>query len=219
METRLYSYTNATPEEVEMQIRRYVPEGPRVLVQPDLQQVMVIADRQTHGQVATLLSRIDQPVAHLVIWYRHNREARKLDLIDGATGTLPVTRTPPKELVEMARSHLPPEQQRLPVVGSALHIHAVLLRQDPAMVRLRVTPAVTFGITPPYEPVIFEDLATDQMINTLEFVDLVDTLRQNEFYANFFQSQPDPDHPPRPVGLLITLDHIYFDTDTPDEEP
>ena len=208
METRLYDYGDADPETVTAQIRRYVPEGPRVLVNPEVGQVMVIADADTHAQIAQLLARIDQPAQRVVLWFRHNREAEEVSLLDGAIGTLPVTRTPPDALVQEARRFLPGDRRDMPLVGSVLHVHTVVLRSDPARVRLRITPAVTFGYTPPYEPILFDDLSTDVMLTDTGFLDLVHALRDNDFYADFFQSQPEPGHPPRPVGLLLSVARI-----------
>ena len=218
METRLYEFGDADAGEVEAQIRRYVPEGPRVLVNPEINQVMVIADAETHRQIAQMLSRIDQPAQRVILWFRHNREVTEVSLLDGAIGTLPVTRTPPEALVREARRFLPGDRRDMPLVGSVLHVHASVLRTEPARVRLRITPAVTFGFTPPYEPVLFEDMATDLMITDEAFLDVVEALRENDFYADFFRSQPEPDHPPRPVGILLSVDRLVSGREAAAEE-
>ena len=218
LETRMYSYGGADPARVEAQIRQWVPEGPRVRVNPEIQQVLVVADPETHARIADMLERIDQPAARLHLWFRRNREAHTLNLFDGETGTLPVSSTPPAALVEEARHLLPRARNEPPVVGSVLHVHVSLLRRNPDTVRLRVTPTVLFGSSPPYETAVFHDWATDILINTERYLDLGHELRANDFYRSFFLSQSAPELAPRPVGLLLSLEEVTFRSPQPPEE-
>lgn len=218
MESRLYGYAPGTLEEVEAMIRALVPEGPRVRVNPNVQQILVLADAETHGRIEELLERVDLPPAHMEFWFRRNRESHRVEWMDGETGTLPVSSTPPAEVVERARPRIRPGQrQDVPVVGTTLQVHAILLRREPATVRLRLTPVVLFGSSPPYDPVVFEEWATDVMINETSFVDLGKTLGHNDFYRTFFQTQPEPNLSPRPVGLLISLESVRFETESSEE--
>ena len=213
LETRLYSYTNTPPAVVEARVREIVPEAHRVVVNPQVSQVLVIADTATHQRVAGMLVRLDRPVARLRFWLRHNRETLSLELLDGAIGTLPVTQTPPAALVDKARRLLPSEHRSLPAVGTVLEIHVALLRESPAAARLRVTPAVLFGLAPPYEPVRFPQLNSDLMVTGADYLDLVEQLARHEAYRDFFSSQPDPGQAPRPVGLLLSLEELHYRTE------
>ena len=61
METRMYSYGEMEPEAAEALVRQWVPEGARVLVNPRVGQVMVIADPQTHVRVARVFELAERP--------------------------------------------------------------------------------------------------------------------------------------------------------------
>lgn len=207
--TRIYAYQTLTPAQVEAEVRRWVPEGGRVLVNPAVNQVMVIAPPETHEQVARIFERLDRPTHRLDLWFRHNQqEGQTLDLIDGDFANFPVTRTPLPHIETEARAMLPFEQQDLPLVGSILNTHFAVLSADPARVRLRLTPALLFGSSPPYEVVRFENLAMDLLITDEAFVDLPDRLAENEFYRMFFRSRAADSDRHRPVGLLLSLQGI-----------
>ena len=209
LETRMYRFEAMTPAEVEAQVRRWVPEGPRVLVNPEVNQVMVIANAETHEQVAKIFERLDRPSHRVLFWFRHNQnEAQHLNLMDGDLANFPVTQTPVPKIVEAARAQLPHERRNDPLVGSVLHTHFAVLRADPPRVRIRLTPAVLFGNYPPYEVVRFSEMTKDLMMTDEAFVDLVDRLSKNEFYQMFFRSQGATDGRHTPVGLLISLEEI-----------
>ncbi len=216
--SRMYSYTNTPPAVVEAKVREIVPEAHRVLVNPQVNQVLVIADAATHDRVAGMLVRLDRPLARMRFWLRHNRETLPLELLDGAIGTLPVSQTPALSLVEKARRLLPAEQRSLPVVGSVLEIHVSVLRDNPAAARLRVTPAVLFGVATPYEPVRFTQLSSDLMVTGDAYLDVVEQLSRHDDYREFFSSQPDPGQAPRPVGLLLSLEELHYRNEEPSHE-
>lgn len=212
LETRMYRFEAMMPAEVEAQVRRWVPEGARVLVNPEVNQVMVIANAETHEQVAKIFERLDRPSHRVLFWFRHNQnEAQHLNLMDGDLANFPVTQTPVSKIVEAARGQLPHEQRNDPLVGSVLHTHFAVLRADPPRVRIRLTPAVLFGAYPPYEVVRFSEMSTDLMMTEEAFVDLVERLSENEFYRMFFRSQGATDGRHTPVGLLISLEEVTSD--------
>jgi hypothetical protein len=209
MQTRLYRFDGMTPEEVEAQVRRYVPLGPRVLVNPEVNQVMVIADADTHERVARLFELLDRPSHRVRFWFRHNRQnPQYLDLMDGDFANFPVTQRPLPRLERQARAMLPREWRESTLMGSVLEAHFSVLRADPPRVRIRLTPAVLFGDYPPYEVVRFSDMSTDLMMTDEAFVDLVDRLSDNEFYRVFFRSRGSTDDRHVPVGLLLSLEEV-----------
>ncbi len=209
LQTRIYRFEGMNPEEVEEQVRRFVPLGPRVLVNPEVNQVMVIADAATQEQVARLFERLDRPMHRVVFWFRHNQdEPQSLNLMDGDFANFPVTRTPVPQVVANARARLRHESRNAPLVGSVLQTHFSVLRADPARVRIRLTPAVLFGGTPPYEVILFSEMSTDVMMTDDAFVDLVDQLAENEFYRMFFRSEGATAGRHTPVGLLISLEEV-----------
>lgn len=208
LETRIYRFEGMDPADVEAQVRRFVPQGPRVLVNPEVNQVMVIADEETHEQVARLFERMDRPSHRVVFWFRHNQnEPQHLNLMDGDFANFPVTRTPVPQVVTNARARLPHEWRDAPLVGSVLRTHFSVLRADPARVRIRLTPSVLFGSSPPYEVVSFSEMSTDLMMTDEAFVDLVDRLAENEFYRMFFRSEGSAGRH-TPVGLLVSLEEV-----------
>jgi hypothetical protein len=208
LETRLHRFSHAPPDLVEKQIRILVTEGPRVSMNARAEQVIVIADAATHEKIASMLRELSRPAlrAHLKVW--HNGEGSDLLLPDGAVFSLRVSRTPPPQVLEQARQRLPPESRRLPAAGSGLEVHLILLREDPPAVRLRVTPAVAFGVTPPSEVVRYEEMSTDLLLQDDVYVELGKAMAENEFYRGFLQTLPAPDQPPRAVGLLISLEKL-----------
>jgi len=212
LETRLHRFDYAAPQLVEKQLRALIPEAPRVSMNAEARQVIVIADDSTHQKIAAMLKELGRPPTQLVFTVRHNREVMRFAMGDGVPFTLPVSQTPPRQLVEMARNRLTPEIRRLPVVGSALQAHVILLREDPEIARMRLTPAVIFGLAPPYEVVDFQDIAMDLMIDTEKFVELQEALTRHDFYTLFLKTQPDPQAAPRPVSLLISFEGLNFET-------
>jgi hypothetical protein len=208
LETRIYRFEGMEPAEVEAQVRRFVPQGPRVLVNPEVNQVMVIADGETHEQVARLFERMDRPSHRVVFWFRHNQnEPQHLDLMDGDFANFPVTQRPLDRLERQARALLTREWREATLVGSVLQAHFSVLRTDPPRVRIRLTPAVLFGDYPPYEVIHFSEMTTDIMMTDEAFVDLVDRLAENEFYRMFFRSEGSAGRH-TPVGLLISLEEV-----------
>ncbi|WFB37676.1 hypothetical protein P3T73_07875 [Kiritimatiellota bacterium B12222] len=214
--TRLHSFEYATPELVERQIRQLVPEPQRVSVNADAHQVIVIADEQTHQKISSMLTELGRPPMQLQFHVRHNRDSYRFAVADAVPITLAVTQTPSVQTVEMARARLDPEDRELPVVGAALNAHVILLREDPPLARMRVTPAVIFGILAPYEVVNFPDLAMDFLIDTRGYVELKEKLSSHNFYQIFFQSQPDPHAAPRPVSLLLSFEGLVSEAPVSD---
>lgn len=210
--TRIYRFEGLTPEEVEAEVRRYVPSGMRVLVNPEVNQVMVIADEETQERVSRLLERLDRTVHRVQFWFRHNRnDPQYLDLIDGDFANFPVTQRPVPQVEANARGRLPHDWRNSPLAGSVLETHFSVLRADPPRVRIRLTPAVLFGTAPPYEVVRFSEMSTDVMMTDEAFLDLVDRLSDNEFYRMFFRSRGTTDDRHGPVGLLLSLRAVVQD--------
>jgi hypothetical protein len=210
LETRLHSFSYAPPELVERQLRVLIPESPRVSMNPRANQVIVIADAETHDKVASMLRELGRPTVILHFRVRHNRVVRQFSVMDGLSISLPVSQTPPRSVVDHAKSRLALEKQKLPVVGSALQVQAKLLREDPAVVRLRVLPAVLFGKAPPYEVVDYKELAMDILITTESYLELQESLAGHDFYSRFLRTQPDVQRSPRPVSLLMSFERLSF---------
>jgi hypothetical protein len=139
------------------------------------------------------------------LWIRHNRDVREVDLRDGVPLNLPVSDQPPSSLVRRGRGMLPPGRRNIPATGSVLRIHVKLLREDPAVARLRVVPTLLFGAEKPYDVVRFDRLQTDVLLNTQDYLDLPRALSGHRFYTEFLRTQPHPDHPPKPVALLLSF--------------
>ncbi len=210
LETRMHQFEYASPDLVERQIRALVPEAPRVSMNPRANQVLVIADAETQDKVAAMLKVLGRPPRKLKFRVQHNREVLNFTIADGIPLTLPVSQTPPQNLIMQARGRLAPETRNLPVVGSALQAHVILLREDPAVLRVRVVPAVIFGALQPYQVVSYDDLAMDMMLNTEEYVELQKVLGHHDFYRQFLLTQPDPVAAPRPVSLLVSFEGVEF---------
>lgn len=208
LETRLHHFEYAPPELVEKQLRALIPEGPRVSMNAEAGQVIVIADAATHEKIAAMLHELGRPPHQLQFWVRHNRDSFRFATGDGVPVSLPVSQTPPPQLVEMARARLAPETRHLPVVGSALQVNIFLLKEDPPLARMRVVPAVLFGPLQPYEVVSFDDLTMDFLVETEQYIELQAQLSQHDFYRLFMQTQPDPQAAPRPVSLLISFEGL-----------
>jgi len=211
LETRVHSYEYASPALVEKQLRAMIPEGPRISMNPRAKQVIVIADDEMHTRIASMLKVLGRPPRELVFWLRHNREVFEFTVSDGVPLSLPVSQTPPQRVVEMARSRLDPEARSLPVVGSALQAHVILLRENPAVLRMRVTPAMIFGVVPPYEVVEFKTVTSDLLVDTENYVEVQDVLKRTDFYREFLKTQPDPDRSARPVSLLLSFEGLTFE--------
>ncbi len=205
-EQRMYSFSSLSPDLVEARIRQWVPERARVLMNRERGQVMVIAEPEIHVKIARMMERLDRPVPSLKVRLRRNEEWQDLEWLSGAPGTLSVTSHPPEDLVALARTQLAPELRELPVQGAAFETHLSLLREDPPVARLRVVPAIAFGVVPPYEVIRREDMAMDLLIRGDEYNDLGAMLSKNVYYARFLREQPDPERPPRPVTLLLSLE-------------
>jgi len=210
LETRVYSYTNSPPRVVERQIRALVPEKPRVSMNPEAGQVLVIAEPSVHEKIASMLHRMDRPPARLYFRVRHNREVKRFSVMDGVPLTLPVSGDPPEDVVARARGRLSPGREKAPAAGTALKVHVKLLREDPPAVRLRIVPAVAFGKEPPYEVVSYDELATDLMLTTENYVDVREALGGHDFYRDFLRTRPTPATPPRPVGLLMSFERLGY---------
>jgi hypothetical protein len=94
----------------------------------------------------------------------------------------------------------------LPVVATALQVHVKLLREDPPVARMRVTPAIAFGAFQPYEVVAFEELTQDLLMDTESFLDLPLKLSSHDFYKRFLRTRTEPSSTNTPVGLLLSMD-------------
>lgn len=217
LEQRLHYFEYASPALVEKQLRALIPEGPRVSMNPAANQVIVIADAETQEKVAAMLRDLGRPPHELQFLVRHNRETFRFATGDGVPISLPVTQTPPPQLVEMARARLAPEARNLPVVGAALQANIVLLKEDPPVAKMRVVPAVLFGPLQPYQVVSFDDLAMDFLVDTERYIELHEQLSKHDFYRVFMQTQPDPQAAPRPVSLLISFEGLALPQ--PETEP
>lgn len=207
-ETRVHAFEGVSPELVERQIRMLIPERQRVSMNPRANQVIVVAEPETQERVASMLRELSRPVTRLRLWIRHNLDTRVVDARDGTPITLPVSKSPPPGIVERGRGLLPPGRKNLPVAGTVLRAHVKLLREDPAVARLRIVPTLLFGAEPPYEVVRFERLRSDMLINTRDYVDLPAELSGHSFYPEFFRTRSHPDHPGKPVGLLVSFEEI-----------
>jgi|GEM_PF-1217660 len=210
LETRLHSFEYASADLVEKQLRALIPEGPRVSMNAERKQAIVIADAATQDKITSMLRELGRPPTELKFVIRHNRETIRFSVLSGIPFTLPVSQTPPVQLVEMARGRLAPEMRGLPVVGSALRVDGLLLREEPAVARMRVTPAVLFGVAQPHHVVDFPDLAMDFSIDTESYIELQETLTRHDFYRLFLQTQPDPQSAIRPVSLLVSFEGLEF---------
>lgn len=219
--TRLHHFEYASPELVEQQLRALIPEGPRVSMNPAAGQVIVIADEATQDKIASMLRELGRPPHQLHFMVRHNRETFRFVTGDGVPVSLPVTQTPPPQLVEMARARLAPETRHLPPVGSALQLNIVLLKEEPPMARMRVVPAVLFGPLQPYQVVSFDELAMDFLVDDQKYIELYEQLIRHNFYRLFMQTQPDPQVAARPVSLLLSFEGLRLpeeETETVDED-
>jgi len=218
-ETRMHEFKNVSPELVERQIRMLVPEKHRVSMNADAGQVIVVAEPEVQDRVAAMLRELSRPPTFLKFWVRHNRETREFEVRDGVPVNLPVSDQPPLSVVQRGRAMLPPGRQRLPVAGSVLQVHLKLLREDPAVARLRVVPTLLFGSEPPYEIVRFNRLESDVLINTRDYLDLPRALSSHVFYSDFLRSQIHPDHPPKPVALLFSFQGVTTGPDPAETVP
>ncbi|MGA0333217.1 MAG: hypothetical protein ACO3NW_04610 [Kiritimatiellia bacterium] len=205
LETRVHTFEFATPELVEQQLRALIPQGPRVSMHPSENKVIVIADAETHARIDSMLKVLGRPPRRLRFRIQHNREVREFSVPDGIPLSLPVSSSPPERLLNLARSRLAPDLQNLPVVGSALQAHVIVLREDPAVLRLRITPAVVFGALPPYEVVDYPEWTTDLMISEENYLEIQEQMKDSDFYREFLKTQPDPAARARPVSLLISF--------------
>lgn len=204
--TQLHSYGDADPELVERQIRALVPEGPRVSMNRRAGQVIVVASPDIQEKVAAMVAQLSRKPLELRFRIRLNREVREFTVRDGVPFSVPVTEQPPEALLQMARGRLDPDKKNLPAVATALQFHAILLREDPVMVRLRVTPAVVFGVRMPYEVVSFEEVTQDMLVVTESFLNVSQKLSSHDFYRNFLRTRSEPSASATPVGILLSLE-------------
>ena len=204
--TQLHSYGQANPELVERQIRALVPEGPRVSMNLAARQVIVVAEPEIQERIAAMVAQLSKPPMELSFRIQHNLDVQNVTVLSGTLFSVPVSSAPPGPLIQRARARLGLEKRGLPVVGSALQVHATLLRESPAIARLRVTPAVIFGILKPYEVVIFEEYAQDVLINAEEYLAMPKALTSHDFYRTFLLSFAEPTAAPKPVGLLLSME-------------
>jgi hypothetical protein len=204
--TRLHFFGEADPELVERQIRALVPEGPRVSVNPESRQVIVVAEPAIQNRVAGMLEQLAQPPLQLNFRIRLNREVKEVSVRDGILFSVPISQAPPENMTRLARARLPAGKQAQPVVASGLQVHPVVLREKPAVVRIRVTPVMVFGSFRPYDVVEFPEYSQDMLVNTSAFLNLSQELGSHDFYRNFLRSGSDPSAEPKPVGMLLSLD-------------
>lgn len=204
--TQLHSYGEANPDLVERQIRALIPERPRVSMNRNAQQVIVVAEPAVQEKVATMVAQLAKPPLEFRFRIRHNREVREVTVGAGIPFSIPVSEVPPEELILYSRGRLGSDKQQVPVVASALQLHAVLLREEPAIVRMRVVPAMVFGEAPPYDIVSFDEYTQDLLVNTTEFLNLSRELESHDFYRNFLRTRTEPSSIPKPVGLLLSLE-------------
>lgn len=210
LETRVHRFEYAEPEWVERQVRALVADPHRVSMNPRANEVMVITDAETHTKVEALLRVLGRPPRYLRFKVKHNRELLPFRVADGVPLTLPVSQTPPAQLVEIARTRLGPEDRNLPVAGTALQVQVMLLRENPDVVRMRIFPAVLFGPLQPYKVIRYEDLTMDIMVDTENYLEFQDPLGGHAFYRQFLQTQPDPSAPPRPVSLVVSFEGVEY---------
>jgi hypothetical protein len=80
------------------------------------------------------------------------------------------------------------------------------LREDPVVVRIRITPVVVFGSFQPYEVVEFSEYRQDLLMDTEKFLNLSQHLSSHDFYRNFLRTGAVPSAQPKPVGLLMSME-------------
>lgn len=204
----MHQFGTLSAEMVESRIRMLVPDRARVSLNAAAGKVIVVAEPVVHEQIAAMLRELSKPKKKLVLRYRHNRDSKEVELENGGLFTLPVSTTPPAAVVENARRRMPPGRERMPAAGSVLQLHVSLLREDPAVVRLSITPAVLFGKEPPFEVYRHDRLRMDVLMNTDEFLDLPQALSTHAFYTTFLRTQPAGGGSEKPVALLLSLDAI-----------
>jgi hypothetical protein len=214
-ETRMHSFGDVSPQLVERQIRMLVPEKQRVSMNAQAGQVIVVAEPEIQNRVEAMIRELSRPVQYLKLWVRHNRDIREFQVRDGVPVNLPVSDQPSASMIRQGRSMLPPGRQNLPVVGSVLQLHVKLLREDPAVARVRVVPTMLFGSEPPYDVVRFTRLESDVLLNTRDYLDLPRELSTHAFYTEFLREQEHPDHPPKPVSLLLSFQGLTTESVDP----
>ncbi len=207
-ETRMHEFSGLSPQTVENRIRMLVPERERVSINPEAAKVIVVAEPKVQEQIAAMLRELAKPKVKLVLRYRHNRESHDVVLGDSEFVTLPVSDSPPDQVVQGARRPLLPNHKELPAAGSVLHVHARLLREDPPVARLSITPAVLFGEEPPFEVFRHDRLRMDVLLNTEEFLDLRRKLSSHSFYTTFLTTQPEGVRQVKPVSLILSLEAV-----------
>ena len=210
--TRLHSYGPANPELVERQIRALVPEGPRVSMNLAARQVIVVATPEVQEKVAAMVEQLAKPPMELRFRIQLNQEVRQVAVLSGAPFSMPLSSDPPAEVIQLGRNRLLPEHGNLPVVASALTLHATLLKEDPVIARIRVTPAVVFGVLKPYQVVEFPEYVQDVLVNDQEFIALEKKLRTNSFYRSFLRTHTEPTMAPKPVGILLSMEAVPVGT-------
>ena len=204
--TQLHSYGDVDPDLVEQQVRALVPEGPRVSMNRDAGQVIVVAEPGVQDRVAAMLEDLMKPAVGLRFRLRINREVQDIAIEDGVLFSLPLTKKPPSDVVELARRRLGTANGRETVIASGLQIHPIVLREVPPVVRIRVTPVVVFGPFQPYQVVEFGEVTQDLLVTTREFVNLTEKLSSHNFYKRFLRTATEPSAVPKPIGLLLSMD-------------
>lgn len=204
--TRLHFYGEADPNLVERQIRSLVPEKPRVSMNPEARQVIVVAEPAVQDKVAGMVEQLAKVPLELSFRIRLNREVEEVTVESGVLFSVPVSREPPQTIVQLARARLNAGKQKEPVVASGLQFHPVLLREEPVVVRIRITPVVVFGSFQPYEVVEFSEYQQDLLMDTGKFLNLSEHLASHDFYRNFLRTAADPSEKPKPVGLLLSME-------------
>jgi hypothetical protein len=208
LETRIHDFGDSSPALVEKQIRFFVPEKHRVSMNKAAGQVIVVAEPAIQERVAAMLKEMAKPEVKLRLTIRHNRDEILVEIHDGLPITLPVSSTPPADVERAARAMLPPGKSDLPIFGTVLRTNVKLLREDPAVARLQIVPTVLFGKEPPYEVVQYKKLRSDVLMTTTEYVDLPQKLSTHHFYPGFLRTQPHPDHPSKPIALLLSFEQV-----------
>jgi len=207
-ETRIHEFGKLSPQMVESRIRLLVPDRARVSMNPAVGKVIVVAEPEVQEQISAMLRELAKPRKKLVLRYRHNRDQQELVLENGDIFTLPVSQTPPPSVVQDARRRLFPDHQNKAVAGSVLQAQVMLLRDDPPVVRLSITPVVLLGDEPPYDVYRYDRLRMDVMINTREYLDLPNALSTHSFYSTFLRTRPGERFSEKPIALLLSLDEV-----------
>lgn len=204
--TRLHDYGEADPQLVERQIRAIVPEGPRVSMNTNAKQVIVVAEPALQEKIAAMVAQLSKLPVELQFRLRLNKETVEVSVQEGVLFSVPLTENPPPRVEQVARARLDDRTKDEPIVASGLQFHPVLLREDPVVVRLRVTPVVVFGEFRPYDVIAFAEFAQDMLVTTTEFLNLSTELSSHDFYRSFLTTDTETSSIPKPIGLLLSME-------------